>query len=55
MEKDMSFPCIYCSEVLTSKEIWIKHLNKHETPDYDINNWGDDLPNKSSDSNDEEM
>ncbi|KAF0767763.1 serendipity locus protein beta-like [Aphis craccivora] len=53
MEKNMSFPCKYCSKVKTSKEKWIKHLNKHETPDYDINNWGDDFPDKSSDSNNE--
>lgn len=31
------------------KEIWIKHLNEHETQDYDVNDWGDDL------SSDEEM
>jgi len=22
--------------------IWLKHLNVHETPDYDENNWGVD-------------
>jgi len=55
MEKDMSFPCKYCSEVMTSKEVWIKHLNKHETADNNIDDWGDDLSDKSSDSNDEEM
>ncbi|KAE9538866.1 hypothetical protein AGLY_005448, partial [Aphis glycines] len=38
IEKKKSFPCKYCSKVMTSKKTWIKHLNKHETPDYDINN-----------------
>jgi len=42
MEKNMCYPCKYCDKKMRRKVIWLKHLNEHETPDYDENNWGVD-------------
>jgi len=39
----MCYPCKYCDKKMRRKVIWLKHLNEHETPDYDDNNWGVDI------------
>lgn len=39
----MCYPCKYCDKQMRRKVIWLKHLNEHETPDYDKNNWGVDI------------
>jgi len=39
----MCYPCKYCDKKMRRKVIWLKHLNEHETPDYDKNNWGVDI------------
>lgn len=43
MGKNMCYPCKYCDKKMRRKVIWLKHLNEHETPDYDENNWGVDI------------
>jgi len=42
MEKNMCYPCKYCDKKMRRKVTWLKHLNEHETPDYDENSWGVD-------------
>ncbi|XP_026816199.1 uncharacterized protein LOC113555837 [Rhopalosiphum maidis] len=46
MEKNMCYPCKYCDKKMRRKVIWLKHLNEHETPEYDENKWGVDIPIK---------
>ncbi|XP_025194271.1 serendipity locus protein beta-like [Melanaphis sacchari] len=40
MEKNMCYPCKYCDKKMRRKVNWLKHLNEHETPEYDENKWG---------------
>ncbi|XP_015372764.1 PREDICTED: uncharacterized protein LOC107168023 [Diuraphis noxia] len=43
MGKNMCYPCKYCDKKMRRKVVWLKHLNEHENPDYDEDNWGVDV------------
>lgn len=47
MEKNMCYPCKYCDKRMRRKVTWLKHLNDHESPEYEENKWGVDISIKN--------